>query len=337
MKTSFRIDHVFLRLILGRRWREKVWASKGDVKNLHTQIVVSGTPFLCERDAVKRIKLNLALPNYAFNPGLLKQDGGYLMTVRCRASNYFNDRIGIVNQNSPVDVNYLIYLDEQYSIVNKVILDESIFVRDGTVWTPPLEDIRLFQWGNEVWAVGAIHDRKAGKIEQALCRIEHNAITQYQVVASPNGQQNEKNWIPVPDRDQLKIIYSFEPFHLMALDSPMGNLSAGDIPDADDGGHPFRGGTPLIPYGDGYLGLVHSAPYDYQGARLYTHHFVFFTKELQLAEIGRPFFLEHQGIEFVAGIAAHGDGILISYAVGDRVVRLMEIPNSVINCFLSFD
>lgn len=336
MKRSFRIDHAFLHLLLGRRWRDKVWASKADVRSLHTQIIVSGTPFISDFDAVTRIKLNLDLPNFPFNPGLLKLSDGYLMTVRCRASNCFNDQTFIHNPDSPVDVNYLIYLNEQYQVTKTVVLDESILVRDESSWTPPLEDIRLFTWGDDVWAIGAIHDRGARKIEQAICKIQGDAIVQYQVLTSPVGLTIEKNWIPVPVNGKLKLIYSFDPFQVMSMDAPMGKLQASNI-QADDGDHPFRGGTPLVPYGTGYIALVHSAPMEYRGARLYTHHFVLFNKDLQLAEIGRPFFIEHHGVEFAAGIVVQQDGVLISYAVGDRVTRLMQIPNVVIEKFLSVE
>lgn len=224
MKRSFRIDHAFLHLIFGRRWREKVWASKVDAKALHTQIRVSGTPFISDYDGVTRTKLNLELPNFPFNPGLLKLSDGYLMTVRSRASNCFNDQIFIHNPNAPVDVNYLIYFNEQFQVTKKVVLDESIFVRDGSTWTPPIEDIHLFSWGDEVWAIGAIHARGARKIEQALCKIQGDAIVEYQVLTSPVGLSVEKNWIPVPGDGKLKLIYSFDPFQVMVMDSPMGNL-----------------------------------------------------------------------------------------------------------------
>lgn len=336
MKRSFRIDHAFLRLVLGRRWQEKVWASKADVTDLKTQITVSSTPFIGECAGVIRTKLNLELPNHPFNPGLLKIADGYLMTVRCRASNCFNDKTFIDNPLAPVDMNYVIYLDEQFQVRKKVVLDESIFVRNNTSWVPPVEDIRLFHWNDEIWAMAAIFDRGAGKIEQVIFRIQDDAIVEYQILPSPGKQRIEKNWIPVPFKDKLSLIYSFNPFEILVMDSPRAQLHPKTI-NLDDGDHPFRGGTPLIPYGSVYIALVHSAPMNYRDARLYTHHFVLFSKDLQLAEIGRPFFIEHHGVEFAAGIVAQKEGILISYAVGDRVTRLMQIPHAVIERFLSVE
>lgn len=99
--------------------------------------------------------------------------------------------------------------------------------------------------------------------------------------------------------------------------------------------HPYRGGSPLVPYAGGYLSVVHSAPIEYQGARLYTHHFVLFDKELHIAEISKPFFIEHAGIEIVSGIVTQDDGVLISYGVGDRLSRFLKIPHAVIEKFIS--
>jgi hypothetical protein len=90
-----------------------------------------------------------------------------------------------------------------------------------------------------------------------------------------------------------------------------------------------------VPFSGGYLSAVHAAPINYKGARLYTHHFIFFDKHLDVIEIGKPFFLEHVGIEIVAGIVAKDDGVMISYAVGDRLSRLLQIPKHVIEKFLS--
>lgn len=336
MKHSFRIDHAFLYLLLGRRWRDKVWTPRSDARALKTQLIVSSTPFISHCDSVTRIKLDLGLPNHPFNPGLLKLKNGFLMTVRCRASNCFNDHTFINNRNSPIDVSYLIYLDEELQVTHKLILDETIFLQEGASWRAPIEDIRLFWWNDAVWMIGAIYEKSGGKIQQVICEIQDNAITKYRVLPSPVGQHIEKNWIPVPRDGKLNLIYSFDPYQVMSMDSLTSPLVAPDI-QADDGDHPFRGGTPLVPYGTGYIGLVHSAPLDYRNARLYTHHFVFFNQNLQLAEIGRPFFFEHQGVEFAAGIVAEEKGILISYAVGDRVTRLMKIPHAVIERFLSIE
>lgn len=118
MKTSFRIDHIFLRLVFGRRWREKVWASKADITRLQAQITATTTPFLCNFDSIKRIKLSLDAPNQVFNPGLLKIQEGYLATVRSQAKNVFNDRVSFNNPDAPNDVNYLVWLDEDLQVVS---------------------------------------------------------------------------------------------------------------------------------------------------------------------------------------------------------------------------
>lgn len=337
MKTSFRIDHIFLRLIFGRRWREKVWASKADITELQAQITASTTPFLVDFTGVKRTKLYFDTPNQVFNPTIIKFQDGYLMAARCSSSNVFNDRYTIHNPNAPYDANYLVWLDENLSIIKQEIIDETIFSQDGGVWTPPVEDIRLFCWGDEVWAMAAIFDRGVEKIEQAIFQLLGNKVVQYQVLRSPLSRKVEKNWIPVPFNNELKIIYSFEPLEIWTMESPMQKVDPKKLSSEglSTNTHPYRGGSPLVPFAEGYLSVVHAAPLRYKGARLYTHHFILFDKHLNVVEIGRPFFIEHIGIEIVSGIVAKDDGVMISYAVGDRLSRLLQIPKHVIEKFLS--
>lgn len=337
MKSAFRIDHILLRILFGRRWREKVWASKADVAQLHAHITATTTPFLINLDGVERIKLSLSTPNPAYNPSLLKIPSGYLMTARSSAVHVFNDRVCVTNPDAPKDVNYVMWLDAQLNIIKYDVLDESILTKDTSGWTSALEDIRLFDWKGEVWGIAAIGNRAAGAIGQVMVQLDGHRITQYQVLPSPRGQKVEKNWIPVTHASQLQFIYSVEPLQILLMHSPMDTIR---LPDGFDSvaaevPYPYRGGSNLVPYADGYLAVVHSAPIAYQGARMYTHHFVLFNPDLQIIEIGRPFFIEHIGIEIVVSIVLQEDGVIISYGVGDRLCRLLKIPHAVIEKFIS--
>ncbi len=120
MKSSFRIDHILLRILFGRRWREKVWASKADMARLHAHLTAATTPFLINVDGVERIKLSLRTPNPAYNPSLLKRPSGYLMTARSSAVHVFNDRVCMTNPDAPKDVNYVVWLDAQFNVLNTI-------------------------------------------------------------------------------------------------------------------------------------------------------------------------------------------------------------------------
>jgi hypothetical protein len=54
--------------------------------------------------------------------------------------------------------------------------------------------------------------------------------------------------------------------------------------------------------------------------RYYQHRFVWFDHNACLGGMSRPFFFNHKGIEFAAGLARHPDGkrLLVSYGVADR-------------------
>jgi len=337
MKSSFRIDHILLRILFGRRWREKVWASKADMARLHAQLTAATTPFLINMDGVERIKFSLRTPNPAYNPSLLKTPGGYLMTARSSAVHVFNDRVCVTNPHTPKDVNYVVWLDAQFNVLKHDILDESILTNDASGWSSPVEDIRLFTWNSEVWGIAAIGNPSAGRIGQVLLKLDGNKIIQYQVLPSPQKQPVEKNWIPVAHASELKLIYSVEPLQILSMCSPTEpfSLPAGFGSSAVEMPYPYRGGSNLVPYAGGYLAVVHSAPIAYQGARMYTHHLVLFSSDLQIIEIGRPFFIEHIGIEIVVSMVLQEDGVILSYGVGDRLCRLLKIPHAVIDQLIS--
>jgi tetratricopeptide (TPR) repeat protein len=69
---------------------------------------------------------------------------------------------------------------------------------------------------------------------------------------------------------------------------------------------------------NGWLAIGHEAVVFDDGARVYSHRWVWFDGNWRLRRISPGFFLREHGIEFVAGLAQDGDELLLSFGVRDR-------------------
>src|SRR5262249_14426627 len=72
--------------------------------------------------------------------------------------------------------------------------------------------------------------------------------------------------------------------------------------------------------------LIHEVDIHNNG-RCYHHRFVWFDETNKLQRLSRPFFFEHHGIEYAAGLCWHPDGkhLIISYGVDDRDPRIAMV------------
>lgn len=333
MKNPIRIDHFLLRLIFGRKWREKLWMSKKDKVEIVGQLMTLSAKVLTETYGLHPIKISTSGFNPSVNPGFVKTEDGYLMLSRSSRLRCYNDIDYIENEKGIDDINYLYHLNPELQVISSTPLDESLLRELDPTVKHVISDTRIFYWRNQVWGIGAI-SRKIGAQEvaaQTLCRIENAKVVEVFFLDSPVGGRLEKNWIPIVEDDELRFIYSFTPINLLRFKDGAAHpeKKLNKIRE-----HDVRGGTPLIEYGDYLLGLAHSAPNMWNGKRSYTHSFILFSKKLELLEVSEPFFLQRKGLEFAVGICKTTDGILISYGAADRSCQFLNIPDHVIERYL---
>lgn len=140
----------------------------------------------------------------------------------------------------------------------------------------------------------------------ALVQLAGGIATGFTVLPST---RYEKNWMPCADAGRLRLVYCVDP--LVTLDAP---YAAGDhLPM----GGKLRGSSQLVPYGDDkWLGIVHQTHLT-PGGPVYLHRFVQFRKDLGAAWWGRPWHLQKQGVEIVAGLAFWQGRYIVSYGTDD--------------------
>jgi len=246
----------------------------------------------------------------------------------------YNDIEYIENDQGFADLNFIYTLDKNFQVLNASPLDESLLHEMDPTFHNVIGDVRLFHWQDNLWGIGATARIKDGKQfwSQTLCQIENSKIVKAFFFDSPTGVSLEKNWTPVVQQEDLYFVYSYSPTNILKFAN--GALTPLK-PLRKTRDHSIRGGTPLITYGEHYLGLAHTEPNMWNGKRSYTHCFALFNRDLALLEISEPFYLQRKGIEFAAGICKTDDGILVSYGAAERSCRFMHITDHIIDRYLT--
>jgi tetratricopeptide (TPR) repeat protein len=191
------------------------------------------------------------------------------------------------------------------------------------------EDARLFGWKGKWWATATVCDfTEDGRREIALLELDdEGAIVHAEPLRGPWSSHAQKNWMPLVDGDVAKVIYATSPtkiFELVAAVEPElpGQRHAIRCPAEVSFGHGrLRGGSQAVPVEGGWIFAVHDVAFPNSG-RIYLHRFVQLDEQLQLVAMTDPFYFEHLGIEFCAGIVMVGGKLVASYAVNDGSARL---------------
>jgi hypothetical protein len=307
--------------------------SKKDKGEIAGRIAMESAQVLSFEYDLEPIKIATSGFNPSLNPSIVKAKFGFLMLARSSRLRCYNDVDYIENNARIDDVNYLYQLNGEFRVESATAIDETLLRERGFCIKHCMSDARLFYWHDQLWAIGAaarILDKRE-VITQILFRIEDAVVVDAISLDSPLGLVLEKNWTPVLTDGELKLIYSFLPLNILKVE---GRKVTAEGPLRKIGDHDARGGTQLIEYRGGYLGVVHQAPNTWNGKRSYTHSFAWFTKDLELLEISEPFYLQRKGLEFAAGICMAEDGIYVSYGAADRACMVLRIPDKVIQRYL---
>jgi hypothetical protein len=236
--------------------------------------------------------------------------------------------------------------------------------------TGQLEDLRMFMWRGQPWAIAATHTNSVA-IRQALLEMNPSGTHVLKIHAQPSSR-HEKNWMPIVDGDDLGLVYSIDPLvilgvgHLPERDRPVQAYkqnfstepeyvampSAATV--AKGIGH-IRGGSQLVPWQDGkWLAVVHQVyklplmppnhnhllssfwpppikdPVAGASKVVYLHRFAEFSHDLKKVVLGAPFYFNEVGIEFCAGLAIYEDRYVAAYGVADKEAWLASISKETI-------
>ncbi len=193
-------------------------------------------------------------------------------------------------------------------------------------WPPPLcdkvlgfEDIRLFAWCGDLWCSSTVCEQNAEGVPMMfLARVE-GTLREWRQLVPEGTRRAEKNWMPVVSGDSLRFVYSCDPTRIVdergkTIVDPEPSLAMDH----------FRGSTQLVPFGNGWLAVVHCKVFRNNHPCVY-HRFVQFDRDFTIIALG-PGFKFHtdtkdvrEGYQYVAGMCWHPDDrhLLLSYCLDE--------------------
>jgi hypothetical protein len=167
-----------------------------------------------------------------------------------------------------------------------------------------LEDGRLIRYNGRLYGLFSAHFHSGGRWP-----VVRNTMTLLDLRAGdyrtfPTGKP-EKNWMPFVENGELFAVYSTSPLEIVSLED-------GSVVKEGPGlTEKWSGGSQLIPYQGGFLGVVHR-----HVNRVYEHAFIALNGNS--LELSPPFRFFGERVEFCAGLTQHDNSLCLSFGVMDR-------------------
>lgn len=150
----------------------------------------------------------------------------------------------------------------------------------------------------------------------------------------------EKNWSPVwrhtdghLPSDQIQIVYSHDPLIILTLDltKRLATLDTKTQRPNITINTKVRGGSPLIPYQNFYICLVHN--------QNYYHQFRVYTSELALYKCSCWFRFASKtaAVEFVTSMVPVTDGWLVAVNIEEHILQILYLSENIIKHLISHD
>lgn len=289
----------------------------------------------------KRLELP-KLTNYSpCNPSIIVRDDGLLCLYR--GCNYFLRQQGYKkfygswtlpmtdSQNYIADVS-----DDLECLRADLIEDRHSRARNDCL--DGILDLRVFAWRGEIFAAGAGCNYRSYLEKKTpfpnhtmvLGKLSNNKLDI--VTAFNSGRPTEKNWMPWVMEDELYFVYSPEPLIILSYDRQRNSLK--DVSGKKDGRlSGCRGGSNMIPFGDNFIGIVHTKNVT-NGKLIYRHRVVVASRDFAALRVSQDFSFEGEDVEFCAGLAIKNANIYFSYGVFDEAAVILRMPTDKATEFL---
>lgn len=289
-------------------------------------------PSICQFQTKQKTYLvNCRIVNYRYgdNKWVLNHGDGQIRTKNCFL--LLNENLGIKKKWDVIDLDYP---------KNKRNIHG-------------YEDLRVFIKNNEIWGSSTTFDAS----EDNKCKITLSKFYKDDsgdnVVFRPsktilfgtNSGINEKNWCPFEKDGKIMFVYSVDPFIILQYDE---HDKEGFYNDQTSiylkktfpyDMSRFRGGSQLISFElngiDGYLWIIHEVSMGKE--RIYTHRFLWISTDWNTLKWSLPFYMESQGIEFVAGLCKSWEKgkLIITYGKYDKEAKIKVIDENIVIKYLN--
>jgi len=259
---------------------------------------------------------------YGSSPCIIPSENGYKMNIRL--VNYKINPNGSYHMVNIIStINKMITLDKQFNKIEP----ESIFTEIvGSSRIPNgmsheihgVEDIRISEISGKIMFNGTICNSK-NKIGMCIGEYKDNSnILELEMMSSC-----EKNWVFIPGRDKLQIVYSWHPLIIKEI-----NGSNGTTKDVATKTTPaifkhVRGSTNGIIYKNHIYFFSHIVLYG--SPRKYIGIVSKFDNNMDYVGCSYPFKLSDSSIEYCLGMIIEDDRIIFSYSENDASSKVAII------------
>jgi hypothetical protein len=278
--------------------------------------------------AYTRLELPALTQYRPCNPSVVSTGGFYFATVR--GCNYdlkrgYHFTIGSSPSRTPDSQNYFVKVNKRFEIESYWFLEDR-HLRSDVRCLDGIEDLRLFEYRGGLYVLGsALNYLPKPKNTMVLCRLDDGVLRDPVFIKSPLGIPVEKNWMPLVRGNDLYFVYYVNPFQMYRFDGA-GLVKVPFRVNEQDWPPNLSGSSCVMPYGDGYLAVVHRKTQDHRTREyFYRHHLVEFDADMRPVRLGRRFSFENDHIEFCAGLAFDGDDVVFSYGLLDQKAVMLRL------------
>jgi hypothetical protein len=268
-----------------------------------------------------------------FNPSIINYDNSILVFIR--TSNYTIKEGKYIFQDRGVDTFYYWgELNKKGEIINPRIISGPDYQKSHYP-VNGIEDIRLYRVDDQLHGSGTVRNMAPYSEKAYIATVRFDPGKSHfhdmKVMKTPNGSNiHEKNWMPIIGPGHRWLYNCYDNGSIRSIDDK-GQWTTEHKSNYVFRG--FRGGSQLIPYREGYLGVIHELYIKNDGGRCYSHRFVRFSNDLNIQDYTLPFFIKERfGIEYVAGIIVKDENsILLSFGIMDKEAWIVRISKNTIN------
>ena len=203
-----------------------------------------------------------------------------------------------------------------------------------------LEDVRLVRWDGKLYMCGVRRDVKPngeGRMELSEI-IDGKEISRFRIEPpiDPNSYC-EKNWMPILDMPYHFVKWT-NPTEVVKVYPEEGRSEQIHLGQYCDMPADLRGGSQVIPFGEGYLTFNHET-YLYnseQGRKdgTYKHRFTYWDKNWNILKFSDNFSFLDAKVEFACGLAKYKENYLITFGFQDNASYILKIPAKFLENFI---
>jgi len=291
------------------------------------------------------------------NPAILVDDGRVLVNLRHiqytlyhSELNKYEHQYGPLaylnpeNDNTLTTTYYLCVLNAEMDIQQYHKVDTSKFDKTPLWEFVGLEDARLMKWEGKYFLAGVRRDLDSigtGRMEMSELDITPTGVREVNrtriPAPAPDQSYCEKNWVPVEDKPWHFVKWT-NPTELVKVNLDEPACETVFLGEHKETQKDLRGGSQIIPFRGGYLGVMHETNlFKSEAGRknaIYRHRFTVWDKNFNIIKFSKEFTFLNTWIEFSCGMTRYGNEYLITFGVQDNAAFILRVPEKVLEDFI---